>query len=146
MTFALLLLAAAATADGPKPGVAPAAAKALEGQWALTARTHGGEKAEAKAIQSIRLSVSGTTLTTREGDEVKEEAAITLLDPTAKPGAIDLKITKGPGKGDVVHGIYKADAATLTLCIAEPGRDRPTRFEGARGTGHTLLVLTRVKK
>ena len=51
------------------------------------------------------------------------------------------EVTEGTGKGDVVKGIYKFDGKKLTICVAEPGKKRPEKFEGAKGTGHTLMVL-----
>ena len=49
-------------------------------------------------------------------------------------------------KDKVVKGIYKFDDDKLTLCLAEPGKDRPKAFAGKAGSGHTLLVLLKQKK
>ena len=84
--------------------------------------------------------------TTRDGADVKEDAELTLLDAKAKPAALDLKIAAGPDVGKVVKAIWKLEGDTLTVCTAEPGKERPKEFKGAEGTGHTLLVFQRAKK
>lgn len=145
MPFALLLVTALLAADQAKPILDQAALKKLEGKWQLTRREHGGANTDAKEIKAVTVEVKGTTLIIRDGAEVKEEAVITGLNPKAVPATLDLKITKGTGKGDGIAGIYKLDGETLRIGIAEPGKDRPTKLEGAAGTGHTLLVLKKAK-
>ncbi len=112
----------------------------LAGHWQVTQQEHGGKKVPAKKLAALAVDVAGDRMTTREGDEVKEEARIVRLDSKEKPAAIDLKADK------VVQGIWKLDGDVLTICVAEPGKDRPREFAAKEGTGHTLLVLKKVKK
>jgi uncharacterized protein (TIGR03067 family) len=131
--------------DAAPAKVDQAALKKFEGSWKLTAQEHGGKKSEKKEIATITLDVKGAKWITRDGVEVKEEAAVEALDPKATPAAIDLRITSGSDADKTVRGIWKRDGDTLTVCVAEPNRERPKEFEGKEGSGHTLLVFTRAK-
>jgi len=132
--------------DDKKTDVDAAELKKFAGKWSVTAQEHGGKKAPAKQLASLALTIDGAGCTLKDGDEVREESEVVALDPKAKPAAIDLKITGGDDKGKVVKAIYKFDGDKLTLCLAEPGKDRPKGFAGQSGTGHTLLELARKKK
>jgi uncharacterized protein (TIGR03067 family) len=45
--------------------------------------------------------------------------------------------------GDVALAIYTIEKDTLKICYAEPGADRPTKFESPAGERVFLLVLKR---
>ena len=107
---------------------------------------HGGKKTAAKELAKLQLEVSGSKMTTREGGEVKEEDTIIALDAKAKPAAMDLKIDSGSDIDKGVKAIYKLEGDTLTICVAEPGKDRPKAFAGKEGSGHTLMVFKKAKK
>jgi uncharacterized protein (TIGR03067 family) len=143
----IVLLAYLALAEAPKASEPDKAElKKLEGAWVITAQEHGGKKTPAKDLLSLSMTVEGKQMRTREGADLKEDATIVLLDPKAKPAAIDVKIASGSDVDKVVKGIWKLDGDTLTVCVAEPGKDRPTAFEAKEGTGHTLLVFKKGKK
>jgi uncharacterized protein (TIGR03067 family) len=120
--------------------------KKFAGAWAVLSHEHGGKKTPMKELAPLAVSVAAAKMTTREKGDVKEESEVVRLDAKAKPAAIDLKITSGDDKGKVVKGIYKLDDDKLTVCVAEPGKDRPKEFAGKEGTGHTLMVLLKQKK
>lgn len=140
LLFVLLLLA------DEKPAVDAAGLKQLAGPWSFSSLEHGGEKAPKKELDALAYSVAGEKVVVREGKEIKEESSVVLLDPSAKPARIDLRITSGDDKGKLVKGIYRLDGQTLTVCVAEPGRDRPAAFAAARGSGNTLMTLARKKE
>jgi uncharacterized protein (TIGR03067 family) len=120
--------------------------KKLAGHWTVSQQEHGGKKVAAKDLADLAVEIAGARLTTRERGDVKEGSSIVALDHKAKPAAIILKITTGADVDRVVKGIYKLEGDTLTICVAEPDKDRPTAFASKEGTGHTLLVFKRVKK
>ena len=140
------LLSIALFADAPKVAPDEAALAKLQGKWQQSREEHGGKSAPAKDLVGQTLEVNSVRTTARDGDEVKEEAKITALDPKAEPALIDMEITKGDGKGKTLAGIWKLEGGKLTICVAEPGKARPTSFAGKEGTGHTLLVFERGKK
>lgn len=145
MLFLLLTLFTPAVEDTPK-GIDKAKLKKLQGTWQLSSSELGGKKADPKEVANVTLNIDDKKAVSREGVDVKEESEITLLDPTAKPAAIDMKITAGDDKDQVVKGIWKLDGDSLTICVAEPGKDRPKEFAAKEGTGHTLLGFKRMKK
>jgi uncharacterized protein (TIGR03067 family) len=141
-TLFLLVLAG----NAPKPAVDKDDLKKLQGTWVVVESEHGGKKAPAKELAKLVVEVSGNKMTTREVGDLMEEASITSIDAKAKPAALDLKITSGSDNGKVVKAIYKLDRDTLTICVAEPGKDRPEAFSGKAGSGHTLLVFKKNAK
>jgi uncharacterized protein (TIGR03067 family) len=119
-------------------------AKALQGDWGLASLVVAGEKADAKKIAGWKLTVAGDRMTTREGVEILDESKFKLV-PTAKPKAIDLAFTAGPDRGKSVRGVYKLEGAVLTVCVAEPGAERPKDFTARPKSGRMLFVFRRAK-
>lgn len=144
----LLTLAVALTAlEDPKPtGVDRTSIAKFQGRWALHKSEHGGKTLPAKEVAAVSLEVAGVQMIVRENGETKEESALTLLEAKGKPATLDTKITSGPDKDKMVRGIWKLEGDLLTICVAEPGKNRPEQFSGKEGTGHTLLVFERQKK
>jgi uncharacterized protein (TIGR03067 family) len=68
------------------------------------------------------------------------------IDPTKKPKAVDLTVTEGENSGRTTLGIYEFKDDSRTVCLAQPGKGRPTEFAAPAGSGHILAVLKRVKK
>ena len=144
--FIVSLLSIALFADAPKSAPDKAALAKLQGKWQLAGVEHGGKAAPVKDLVGQTVEIVGVRSTSRDGDDIKDETKIIALDPKAKPAVIDLEITKGDDKGKTLAGIWKLEGDKLTVCVPEPGKPRPTAFEGKEGTGHTLLVFEKVKK
>jgi uncharacterized protein (TIGR03067 family) len=141
-----LVLSACASLPAAPAGVDKDALAKLQGTWQLTSQEHGGKKSDAKEIAAITLEVKGAKFTIRDGVDVKEDASVEALDSKAKPTTIDVKITAGPDLDKVVKGLWKRDGDALTICVAEPGKERPKEFAAKEGTGHTLFVFRLPKK
>jgi uncharacterized protein (TIGR03067 family) len=93
-----------------------------------------------QAIQEVRYIFRGSQWgMTVGGPQFQPMMQSFAIDPSQEPKAIDL--TTPDGK--VIHGIYRLDGETLTLCLdydpQNTGRPRPTTF-GAQ-PGVTLAVL-----
>lgn len=141
MTYLVLSLLVFADA-----AVDATALKKFEGKWVAIDGEHGGEKTSKKDLLSWALDVTGAKWTTRDGTDVKDEMVVTKVDAKEKPAAIDLKITSDMDREKVLKAIWKLEGDRLTLCIAEPGKDRPKEFAGKKGTGHMLLVFEKYKE
>jgi erythromycin esterase len=68
------------------------------------------------------------------------------IDPAARPRAIDVTITQGAYRGQILQGIYDLDADTLRVCLAMKGGPRPTEMVSKPGSGYTLTVHRLIKK
>jgi uncharacterized protein (TIGR03067 family) len=126
---------------------APAAKKdedKLQGTWKVVSVEHNGKKAEPKMIAGWTLVVAGDKMTARDGNDVMDESSF-RLDAAAKPPAIDLTMTAGNDKGKTVRGIYRLDGDRLTICVAEPGKERPKEFRAPEGAEATVLAFERSK-
>lgn len=141
--MSILVLSLMVFADA---GVDAAALKKFEGKWVAVDGEHGGEKTPKKELLGWSLEVTGAKWLTRDGTETRDEMTVVSLDAKEKPAAADFKITSAMDKDKVLKAIWKLDGDKLTLCIAEPGKDRPKAFEGKKGTGHRLLVFERYKE
>jgi uncharacterized protein (TIGR03067 family) len=115
----------------------------LQGTWQMQSVTSDGKEAPAAEIAKTRFVIAGNKLTPMEGDRKGPEFTITV-DATKKPATLDLKGV-GQNRGEV-HGIYRLDGDTLTICSAEPPTARPEDFTSTAGSKVELLVLKRDKK
>jgi len=120
--------------------------KQYEGTWQVVLLEVNGNKAgeeDAKKITVIN-EADGKWALEAEGKVVARGTSV--IDPTKKPKTVDLKITEGDDKGKTALGIYEFSADTRKVCLAPPGKERPTEFAAPSGSDHVLAVLKRVKK
>lgn len=142
-----LLSLAVLTLIAPEPPSTEAARAELarhQGTWAVTSFVREGKATPDEVARSIVRVVEGDHVVwKREG---KSFAGTGLsLDPAASPAAIDVIPDGGRTRGEHVLGIYRLEGDTLTICMSDPGRPRPTAFEAPAKSGHTLMTFRRVK-
>jgi uncharacterized protein (TIGR03067 family) len=136
--IALAIKVAVSVAD---KDTAKAEMKKLEGTWQLLSAVKDGKETPAEVVKEIRVVIKGDKHTVYFGDEVAAKEISFAVDPTKDPKTtVD---TLPDGKE--IKGIYKLDGDTLTSCVAEAGKDRPSEFASKPGSGHTLRVFKRVK-
>ena len=125
---------------------ARAADKDLDGDWEVQSGMKDGDDLPMPPAEAgkVTMSFKGDTLTAKVGD--MSHAAAVQTDPTKTPRTIDVTPQDGPEKGKTSHCIYEVKDDVLRLCIADPGKDRPTDFSGKKGTGWTLITFKRAKK
>jgi uncharacterized protein (TIGR03067 family) len=68
------------------------------------------------------------------------------IDPTARPRTIDVIITQGAARGQVLQGIYDRDGDTLRVCLAARAGPRPSEMSSKPDSGQTLMVHKAAKK
>ena len=115
----------------------------LNGTWKGVSVVEDGKEMPKAEAEAVRLTVTGEKYMLKLRDQDIEGTH--KLDPTKKPKQIEAVRTKGPEKGQKMVGIYELDGDTFKVCFAAPGKDRPTEFKSAAGSGHRLLVLKREK-
>jgi uncharacterized protein (TIGR03067 family) len=111
------------------------------GTWKGVSVVQDGK--EVPKAEAVRLTVAGEKYTLKAGGEDIEGTH--KLDPTKTPKQIEAVRAKGPHAGEKMLGIYELDGDTFKVCFAAPGKDRPTEFKSAAGSGRRLLVLLREK-
>jgi uncharacterized protein (TIGR03067 family) len=71
---------------------------------------------------------------------------IKKLDTSRKPRTIDTEQIVGEHRGKILQGIYELNGDTLRVCLAPPGKERPTEFSARAGSGNSLAVYRRERK
>jgi len=116
----------------------------LQGTWNIVALEVDGKKMPASAVTGSKIVVKGDRFST-----IAMGAAYqgTLeVDAGKSPRALNMKFTEGPEKGNTNFAIYELDEDTWTICINMTGRNRPTEFATAPGSGQALETLKRQKE
>jgi uncharacterized protein (TIGR03067 family) len=122
-----------------------AAAKDLEtfaGKWKAASVETDGKKAPAEELADVFVTHEENKVTVRQKDMVIVQGTIEL-DPTQKPKTLNFTSTLSENKGKVYLGIYEFDGDSYRLCLADPGKKRPTEFSSRLGV---LIVYKRDKK
>jgi uncharacterized protein (TIGR03067 family) len=118
--------------------------KKLEGTWATVSIEAAGQKVtDEDKIKTRKLSAKGDKYTLKVGDETVQGTI--EIDPGKKPKTVDVKPDTGSNKGKTLLGIYELNGDSLKICLALPGKDRPTAFATAAENGQQLVVYKREK-
>jgi uncharacterized protein (TIGR03067 family) len=139
--FVAVLLAAGAAKEDD---ASKKDAEKMQGDWAAVSMIQDGTKYPDDDAQSLFRTVKGDQYTVFHFDQPLAKWNF-KLDATKKPKTIDVA-KPDDDKAPAVLGIYEFDGDKFKLCIAAPGKDRPTEFESKAGSGHTLSVWVREKK
>jgi uncharacterized protein (TIGR03067 family) len=152
---AALLLALAIT-DGARAQNAFGPSKVREGlagapqsqtkQWQGVSLISDGKPETAAQDKAIRATTDGSNFTLSAGGKVLMQGTY-KLNKSTKPKQVDLIASAGAGKsaGVQLKGIYQVEGDTLKVCVANPGKPRPTQFSSQPGSGYQMLVMKLVK-
>jgi uncharacterized protein (TIGR03067 family) len=141
LTGAVLFVAVAVPVAAGAQDEGAKEAKKLEGTYQLIEILVGGKPSE-KAKEVTAVVIKDGTITVKAGD--KEEPAKFTLDPSKKPGHIEIT---APNR--TIPGIYEAKETDkgleLTIAFARGGKgERPKDFKG-EGATETVMKLIRKK-
>jgi uncharacterized protein (TIGR03067 family) len=129
---------------GKAPPAANAELEKLSGTFAVTTFEENGKKFEGADLKKMKVVQKGAAWKFWYGDEITEGED--KVFPDKKPKEIDSTYTNGLNKGKTVKGIYEIDGDTIKYCWAAPTKDRPKAFGSKPDSGHTLMILKRVKE
>jgi uncharacterized protein (TIGR03067 family) len=114
----------------------------IEGTWQATAGTDHGKKAPASEAKSMSITFKGGNYVVKVGGRTVATGTY-KVDASKKPSEIDRTTNEGPDKGKAMLGIYEVKGDTLKTAFEEPGKPRPTTFDGQKSE---LTEFTRSKQ
>jgi RNA polymerase sigma factor (sigma-70 family) len=117
----------------------------LQGTWKFVALESEGVVLPENVIKAsgFRNVVQGNTLSLIAPTGEVLSRATFRLDLVRTPRALDITFTEGPTRGATSLAIYELDGDTWKICIASPGKDRPSKFVTEAGSGRGLQTLKR---
>lgn len=90
-------------------------------------RPADGTATQGNEGQTVNLVISGDPIHLRRGDHAASRGRI-WFDSFRSPQVITSIPWSGSGEDKRRLGIYEVEANLLTLCLAEPGAERPHEF------------------
>lgn len=115
----------------------------LDGAWTIESVTRGG-KVDDNYTGASRVNENGRyTMKAAEGKTLQTIKGTFTVDDQKK--TIDMHPADGRYKGHTLHGIYELEGETLRVAFAEPGTDRPTKYESRQGNGVVVAVLKKAR-
>jgi uncharacterized protein (TIGR03067 family) len=113
------------------------------GTWKIVAIESDGETKPDDARRMVVVNhADGTWTMTVDGLETNRGES--QIDPLADPPEIDIKITAGDGKGNVLKAIYDLSETRRLLCFRGEQGWRPREFRTQPGDGAVLVTFEKV--
>jgi uncharacterized protein (TIGR03067 family) len=117
--------------------------KKLDGTWSVQSVLRDPREDNSSEGKGLRIIVNGDKVVAKLPDNDKPVGTATIKrDPKPEPKALDILTD---GNKVTVPAIYEVEGDTLRVCVSPPGKGRPTEFASKPGSGHTLVVLKKVK-
>jgi uncharacterized protein (TIGR03067 family) len=117
----------------------------LQGDWHALSWTQDGQELPEDDAQAFFRTIKGNRYTIYLFRKALSEGTLTI-DATKRPRTIDAVPAGAALKGKAVLGIYEIAGGKLKLCMAAPGKARPTDFSAKKDSGQTFTVWEREKK
>ena len=117
----------------------------LQGEWVIVSGERDGMTIPKEALEGIKRTVTGEDFTVSKDGEVLSRGKY-KLDPSKKPKAIDAITKNEAGEEVTMQGIYEFEGDTYKVCLAQPGKPRPTEFKTSENSGCTLTVSKKAGK
>ena len=111
----------------------------FQGRWTMILGEREGRTLSDEEVASAGLTIAGNKYSYTLGG--RAESGTFTLDLSRTPKGIDVT----PEGGKPMLGIYQIDGETHKVCLAEPGRERPTEFTTQPEGGRSLYVMRRAK-
>ncbi len=115
----------------------------IDGGWTIQSVTRDG-KVDDNYTGASRVNENGRyTMKAAEGKTLQTTAGTFTVDAQKK--TVDMHPADGRYKGHTLHGIYELEGETLRVAFAEPGTDRPTKYESRQGNGVVVAVMKKAR-
>ena len=132
----------AASADAQQDEASSGPATIIEGDWEMVEGVLNGAVMADNMVQWCRRVTRGDVTSVVAGPQVILKARFSL-DPSTTPHGIDYVNLAGSNKGKAQKGILQLEGTTLKVCMAAPGKPRPTEFSSAKGDGRSYTAWRR---
>jgi uncharacterized protein (TIGR03067 family) len=141
-TILIVTTALCALAADPRGDAVKEELERLQGTWQLVSAESDGKATPDDQVKKVRIVIQGAKHSVYVGNQSVAKDVPFTIDPTKKPK----EVTDLLPNGKELKGIYELDGDTLRSCVAPVGKDRPTEFTAAAGSGQTLRVFKRAKR
>lgn len=111
----------------------------FEGTWRIVALEVDGNKSSETDARKLKVVNGPDGKWSLQSEEKEIVKGTSLIDPTQKVKTIDISPSEGDDKDKQFLGIYEIHEKTRKLCLASPGKARPTEFTSPAGS-HLILV------
>jgi len=139
----LIVWKRAKTAAGEKLKAIQSELKRFEATWHFVSIEIEGRPVPEEAFKEDTLVLKGKQFSsTIQG---KTTNGVFKIDPTVTPKAIEITLTDPPGKDKTMKGIYEMEGDTQKICMAAPGKARPTEFVSKPDGSQIIQVLKKEK-
>jgi uncharacterized protein (TIGR03067 family) len=115
----------------------------LEGEWAMVEGIFSGKAMAADMIAWVKRVTRGNVTVVLAGPQTMLKATFTI-DETNRPPAIDYINLEGSHARKAQAGIFTLDGDTLKICMAAPGKPRPSDLASKSGDGRSFTTWRRV--
>jgi uncharacterized protein (TIGR03067 family) len=114
--------------------------EALNGIWQYTSLEVEGKAKSKASLAATSITIENDRFVVSSPDESYQGTF--TVDESKTPHHIDMTFTEGPQQG-MCLGIYELGKATLKICLAMVGGERPKTFASKPNSGHALETLRR---
>ena len=117
----------------------------LEGEWEMVAAVLNGAAMDPPMVKWCRRITRGNITQVLAGPQVMLNASF-KIDNSTKLHSIDYLNLAGADKGKEQAGVYEFSGENLKICMAPPGRPRPSEFSSKAGDGRSYTTWRLIKK
>lgn len=117
-------------------------ASPIDGEWIMVAGVMNGAAISEEMVKWCRRVTGGGVTTVLAGPRVMLKARFSI-DSSATPHTIDYVNLEGSAKGKAQKGILDLRVDALQVCMAAPGKPRPSTFGSVRGDGRSFTTWRR---
>lgn len=115
------------------------------GKWVMESVTRDGKESTPLKGAIREHSGGNYTITPAKDSKAAPSGGTYTVDASKSPMTIDMKAKGGNYDGKTLLGIFNVEGDVLTICFAEPGKERPAKFESPAGAGLVLAVAKKAK-
>ena len=115
----------------------------LQGVWRIVGVEANGSAVPSEDLPNIVVTIKDRSYSVAYED--RTDRGSFTIDPSRKPGQMDVRPESGPDAGESLPAIYESTADGFRMCYGRPGRQRPSSFSTGQEAGQLLVTYKRQK-